>query len=279
MRVPSMRPIALLLPLLLFCLVLPRGASAQECEHGAQRTATVSMAGVQRVHVIAGSGSLEIRGRPGLSDARASGRACASDAGDLAEIDIRVRRSGSTAEIEVLYPEDRMHFGNRYAYLDLEVEVPQGVAVRVDDGSGTMSLAGTGPAELNDGSGDLSARDIGGRLDIEDGSGGILVARVSGAVRIRDGSGDIEIADVRGSVDVEDGSGSMRIDGVGGSVRLSDGSGDMRVAEVVDDVIVEDGSGSIHVRGVGGDFRVDDDGSGNVSYADVRGRVAVPEYD
>ena len=281
MRIPSLgRGAVLLFPLILFCLVLPRRAAAQECEHAALRSGTLSMDGIQRVRVVAGAGSLELTGVAGAGEVRASGRACASGADDLAEVVIRLRRSGSTAEIEVLYPEDHIQFGNHYAYLNLEVVVPQGVSVRIEDGSGNLTVSGTGRTEVSDGSGNITARDIRGDLRIEDGSGNIDVEGVAGSVGIDDGSGEVEIADARGSVAVEDGSGDVRVRGVGGSVEVEDGSGDIRITQVIRDVrIEEDGSGSIRVEEVGGDFTVDDDGSGSVIHAGITGRVSLPDDD
>lgn len=270
----------LLLPLILFCLVTPRGARAQQCEHEAQRTGSGATGGVERVLVIAHAGSLEVTGRAGATQATARGRACASDADDLAELTLQVRRDGSTLVIEANDPDDNRHMGNHYAYLDLVVEVPQGMAVRIEDGSGDLRVAGVGAAVLHDGSGDLIASDIRGDLRIDDGSGDIEVSNVAGSVEIDDGSGDVEIVDVRGSVGIEDGSGDARVRGVGGSVRVEDGSGEIRIVEVTRDVLIDDdGSGSIRVDGVGGDFTVDNDGSGDVSYTGVQGRVSVPDED
>lgn len=276
---PNRGRIMLALPAALFCLVLPRSAAAQ-CQHEAQRTAAAPTSGVERVVVIAGSGSLEVTGRAGVTQAVARGRACASDADRLREIDIDVRREGSTLVIEALYPDESFRMGNRYARLDLTVHVPEELSLRVEDGSGDASISGVGETRVDDGSGNLAVRDIGGSLTVEDGSGNLEIAGIAGDVEVDDGSGDIRMSDVRGAVRIGDGSGNMRIRGVGGSVRVEDGSGEIRIAEVTRDVLIDDdGSGSIRVDGVGGNFTVDDDGSGGVSYDAVQGRVSVPRDD
>ena len=51
----------------------------------------------------------------------------------------------------------------------------------------------------------------------------------------------------------------------------------MTVARVAGSVVVEDRSGPIREENVDGDFRVTDDGSGSVGFANVLGRVDVPE--
>lgn len=272
------RSIRLLLPALLFCLVLPRGARAQSCEHEARRTATSAMSGVERVHVVSHSGSLEVRGVANATTASASGIACASSADLLDDLRIEARRSGSTLIIEATHPDDGFRMGRTYARIDMVVQVPLGTAAIVEDGSGDVELAGLGATRLEDGSGNVIARDLRGDFIVDDGSGNVEITGVAGSVEIDDGSGDIVVEDVRGSVAVDDGSGDIRIRRVGGSVRIGDdGSGDIRVSEVTRDVLIdEDGSGSVYVDDVGGDFVVRDDGSGTIRHTGVRGRVDVP---
>ena len=271
--------IAALFPMVVFCLALPRGVAAQDCEHSADRSATGSMSGVERVHIIAGSGSLEVVGRAGATALSARGRACTSERDDLEDVRLDVRREGSTLVLEAMYPENHVQFGNYYARLDLDVDVPQGAAVYIEDGSGNLTFSGTGATRVNDGSGELRGSDIRGALIVEDGSGNIDLSGVAGAIEIEDGSGDIEIEQARGAVEIDDGSGEIRVRSAQ-SVRVSDGSGEIRLATITGNVVVdEDGSGSIRVEGVGGNFTVDDDGSGDVSYRDVSGRVSIPDDD
>jgi DUF4097 and DUF4098 domain-containing protein YvlB len=123
------------------------------------------------------------------------------------------------------------------ASVDIEVTIPHGLAIYVDDGSGPMQ--------------------------IED---------VQSDVRIDDGSGSIEVSGAS-SVIVDDGSGSMRIVGVTGDVEVEDGSGDITIQAIGGTVTIDDGSGSIDVRDVEQDLDIVDDGSGSVRIADVRGSV------
>ena len=264
-----------LLPALVFCLGMPRGAAAQRCEHEAQRTATAATSGVERVRIIARAGDLEVTGRAAVSQISARGRACTSDADDLGDLALRVRRDGGTLVLEATQPDHDMHFGNYYAYMDVVVELPQGMPVTIEDGSGNMIVAGVGAARVNDGSGNIRVSDVRGAIVINDGSGEIELSAVGGNADIDDGSGNIEITDVRGDVLIEDGSGNVTARQVTGSVRVDDGSGDIRLADVTRNVEVDDGSGSIRVERVGGDLTVDEAGSGDVSYDDVDGRVSI----
>jgi DUF4097 and DUF4098 domain-containing protein YvlB len=276
---PSGRMLARI-PLVVFCLVLPGRGYAQDCEASADRSATGSLSGVDRVHVIAGAGSLEVTGRAGATALSARGRACVSERNELEDVRLEVRREGSTLVLEAKYPDEHhVQLGNYYARLDLEVNVPEGTAVYIEDGSGNLTFSGTGATRVDDGSGEMRGSDIRGALVIVDGSGNIDLRGVAGAIEIEDGSGEIEIEQARGAVEIEDGSGEIRVRNAE-SVRVSDGSGDIRLADVNGNVVVdEDGSGSIRVEGVGGNFTVDDDGSGSVSYRNVSGRVSVPDDD
>ena len=251
------RVLPTLLATLLFCLVVPRAAAAQRCAHEAERTAAAATSGVERVRIVAHAGDLQVNGRSGAQQVSARGRACSSDAEDLAELTIRVRRDGAALIIEATDPDRDVRFGDHYAYMDLVVDLPQGMPVTIEDGSGNITVTAVGAARVNDGSGDIRMSDVGGAIEIED------------------GSGNIEIEEARGDVEIEDGSGDVGLRHVTGSVRVDDGSGEIRIADVTRSVHVDDGSGSIRVERIGGDFIVDDAGSGDVSHDDVEGRVRV----
>jgi DUF4097 and DUF4098 domain-containing protein YvlB len=109
-------------------------------------------------------------------------------------------------------------------------------------------------------------------LDIDDGSGGIVVEDVAG-VRIDDGSGSIRINRVAGEVKIDDGSGGIEIGEVTGDVDVEDGSGEIDIRKVGGTVTIDDGSGSISVEDVGKDVRIVNAGSGGVDITRVKGRI------
>lgn len=121
--------------------------------------------------------------------------------------------------------------------VDLAVQVPHGIALFVDDGSGSIKVTG-----------------IDSDVSIDDGSGSIRVDQVRSVV-IDDGSGSITVVGVSGDVEIEDGSGSIRVEQVGGGVRIDDGSGGIDVKDVeLDLVIVDDGSGGLDASDVRGEI-------------------------
>jgi len=113
-------------------------------------------------------------------------------------------------------------------------------------------------------------------LDIDDGSGSVVISGMGSNVRIEDGSGSIELGGIAGNVTVEDGSGSIRIHDINGGVEIHDGSGEIDIRHVGGTVRIHDGSGSISVEDLDGDFIVAGDGSGSIHHSGVRGKVDIP---
>lgn len=232
---------------------------ADDCDYEAQREATIDAAGASLIEIEAHAGSLVVEGREGLGQVEARGKACASRESLLDDVRIVTRRSGDRVRIIADVPESRFF---DQAHLDLEVVVPAGVPLRIEDGSGEMRVRAVAGAEIVDGSGEIDVEGVHGDLAIDDGSGSIRVREVTGEVRIEDGSGEIFVRRA-GSVLIEE-----------------DGSGSIDIADVDGDVTVrDDGSGSIDVADVGGDFTVRDDGSGGIHHHGVAGSVSLPRDD
>lgn len=254
--------VAYVTALLMGATALPLAAQgADQCRHEAERSATVDANGARQLVVRAGSGSLRIEGKAGLTAVRVRGRACASSADLLEQIKLSARRDGGGVVVEANRrdEDDGWHFrANEYARLDVVMEVPARMAANIDDGSGSIELDGLGAVEIEDGSGEITGTNLNGDVTIEDGSGEIRLTDVTGRVTIEDGSGEIELENVGGAIDIEDGSGEIEIRGARSGVRISDASG------------------SIDVSDVAGDFVVTNDGSGSIDYDNVRGRVDIP---
>jgi hypothetical protein len=232
-----------------------------DCRYQAERTIQIDASASQRLQVDAGAGALKVVGVEGLTEVRAVGHACASDEGYLEDLQVTVADHSGRLALETHYPEHRGigWRGEDYARIDLTVEVPKGMSVDLSDSSGDLEVSGTGALNIDDSSGSILVRDVGGPVNIDDSSGEIDVSRVEGDVNIEDGSGGIGIRDVQGSVRLEDGSGGIDVANVGRNVTVAD-----------------DGSGSIEVRDVKGDFTVRNDGSGGIRYSGVQGTVSIP---
>ena len=149
---------------------------------------------------------------------------------------LKLEKKRSKAVLDAFFENNNWRFGDSGA-VDLEVSVPHGLDLFIDDGSGPMQ--------------------------IED---------VQSDVEIDDGSGSIEISGAK-SVVIDDGSGYIKIIGISEDVEVEDGSGDIDVRSVGGTVTIDDGSGGIDVSDVEKDLDIIDDGSGSVRIADVRGAV------
>lgn len=239
-------------------------AMADDCRYSRDINFDVAVQGLERLSIDVGAGELSVTGasQPDMIMVRAM--ACADSQRRLDDLDLTQDRRGDRLDIasetgDIGWGSVNL-FGVSYAYIDVNIAMPPGLVIDIDDGSG-----------------DITVRDVSGDFSVDDGAGGIEITRVTGNLRINDGSGDIQVEDVTGSVRVEDGSGDMALYRISGDVHvLDDGSGDIRIETVGGNVTIDDdGSGDIRVRDVAGSFETGDTGSGDVDYSDVRGRVDV----
>ena len=237
-------------------IISPTVLTAQDnCELREEKVLT-EKAG-ESLRLQAGAGKLVITGRSGIDYVRVDATLCASDRERMDALDVSL----DEGKLDTDYPRNGSSgwFGrNRYARIDLVVQVPAGMSLRVDDSSGSVEITGVGDVDLRDGSGSMRLRSVASAV-------------------VEDGSGSLRIEDVAGDVTVEDGSGLLRIRGVGGDVVISDGSGSIEVGAVGGTVRVNGGgSGSVTVRDVDGDLVVTDTRRSRIRFSDIRGVLDLP---
>jgi len=148
-------------------------------------------------------------------------------------------------------------------YFDVTLEVPDRLAMTIDDDSGDLVVQNLAYLTLDDGSGDAVVENIARGAVIVDGSGDLVVRDVGGPLNCTDDSGDLVLEDVVGDVRLDDGSGDLVVRRVGGDVSVDDGSGDLVVTDVGGRVTVRDGSGDILVKDAGS-VEIPQSGSGDV---------------
>ena len=146
------------------------------------------------------------------------------------------------------------------AKIDLTVEVPKNINVKIDDGSGSIFVTG-----------------IATNLKIVDGSGSIEILMIAGPVSISDDSGKIELTDITGNIEVKDGSGMINISRVKGNVYIVDGSGSMTIKDIDGNLTITDGSGSIEIGDVTQNVFIEEAGSGTLDIDGVKGKVITRE--
>jgi len=225
---------------LVLCVVLAGAVSAFETT----KTLNLPAQGITRLDIRAGAGSLAVTGREGLAAIEVRAEVVAPDVRDKDmeeyirdRVELTLEKRGDVAVLvgRIRDSGRLFHFGED-ARIDLTVTVPKTMALDIDDGSG-----------------DLVVEDLAAAVRIEDGSGSISVVRVAGNVRIDDGSGGLEVSDVTGDVTIDDGSGEVRVRRVGGTVTLDDGSGGIDIEDVEKDVrLINTGSGGVDVSRVKG---------------------------
>jgi len=240
-------------------LALPLTALAwDDCKFAAERRGGIDTTGAERVEILARAGDLTVRPAAGPA-LGAAGRACASQQKFLDQTQLHVRREGNVIVVHVQTPDDMSGIGIFYAYLDLQVVVPEGLPVVITDSSGDMSLEGVRVVRVTDSSGDILARRLPADVEIEDSSGDIRVEDAAGSVRVSDSSGDIVIR----------GANSVHVP--------QDSSGDMSIERITGNVLIDqDSSGDVNVSEVGGNVELRADGSGQVRVVDVKGTVRLP---
>src|SRR5690606_10816349 len=106
-----------------------------------------------------------------------------------------VRREGNEILVETTLPQNDdggWTWGrNQYAYLDLQLALPDNLPVQAIDSSGDAEFSDLASLEVEDSSGDLEIERIGGALVVGDSSGDLEIEG-AGSLRLRDSSGDVE---------------------------------------------------------------------------------------
>ena len=208
------------------------------------RELSADAAGASVLNIDAGPGSLDIRGASGANEVQVTAVIKVDSRNDdkaqkivAEDVVLELERRGDRIE---LVSDVRDGWMGQDISIALEVTMPAGLALQVDDGSGSLTI-----------------EDVSADVRVDDGSGSIKIRNV-GPLRIDDGSGSIDVVNVMGDASIIDGSGSIKIRGVAGSVTIDDGSGSINVSDVERDLIIEDdGSGSLNVSNVRGKVEQD----------------------
>lgn len=249
--------------LLLLALLSPGLAWASDCEHSQDRSLTLDLDGVRSIRIEIGAGELRLA-PAGAAGSRFGARACASSPDLFGQLTLEQRREGD--RLVIVANREGYSIGwnmPRYAYLDIDAQLPAELAYEVKVGSGDAEVAGLSRLWADVGSGDLAVRDIAGLFEIEVGSGEVVAAEIGELRADSVGSGGLEVSGVRGNALVRDiGSGDVDLRRVGGNVEIASiGSGDADIDEVT------------------GDLRVSEIGSGDVSPSRIGGRTDLPAED
>jgi hypothetical protein len=226
----------------MFTASLANAASGDEYQE--VRDLNLDASGISTLEIEAGAGSLEVIGVSGANEIVVTATIQVPEGDeDKARKEIKsllvlsLEKAGDRAVLTGYFKSGFMNFGDS-PHVQLEVRVPEGLNLKIDDGSGS-----------------------------------IVLENVAGNIEVADGSGSISMTNVGGNVEIDDGSGSISVEGVRGDLVIGDGSGSIKVREVAGSVTVDDGSGSINVSDVEQDLIIEEDGSGSLDFSNIGGRV------
>lgn len=247
--------------LLALFLMFPAAAmaSGDRCDFHAERRFDLDLSGVRQIRFTTGAYELEVAGN--ASNARVESKACASDQDTLDGLVVTQRKDGDV--LTVALGDDSRHWGrgSRYSELKVSANVPAGMPVRIEVGSGTARVRHVASLDSMVGSGQLQGDDI------------------KGAVKTKVASGSARLGDI-GPLTVDSvASGELRVRQIGGDATLGPvASGSLQVSGVSGSVTARGvASGSLDVRDVKGGLSVARKGSGEVAYSAIGGKVDVPE--
>lgn len=229
---------------IVMAMFLASFANAAWTDYSEVRDLKLNTKGIDRLEIDAGAGSMEVKGIVGLDSIVVKATVIVPDADEddamkVIEKKMKLslhRANDDSAQLDSWFENGFLGKGSS-ARIDLEINLPAGIAVNIDDGSGSIDVT-----------------DVEADVSIDDGSGSIDLQNVA-SVNIDDGSGSIGISNATGDVSIIDGSGSINVRSVGGSVTIDDGSGGINVSDVEQDLIIVD------------------DGSGGVRFSEIRGAV------
>lgn len=218
----------------------------------------LSAKGIDELDIDCGAGFLKVYGRENLKEIKVEAEIVVKG-GNVKSvikkyIKLSLKKRGRSAVLVSQVDWNGASSLFRSAVINLTVTIPKNIDLKVDDGSGSMEIAGiTGDLKVDDGSGSMKIKDITGVLEVEDGSGSITISEIKGNVDIDDSSGEMDAKDIQGDISIKDGSGSIYVRDIGGNVTVRDGSGSININGVEKNVnILRSGSGDLNIQNVKG---------------------------
>lgn len=139
--------------------------------------------------------------------------------------------------------------GGVEAAADIELQVPNGVVVRLHLGVGDVDVRGVnGDVAVDVHGADLVVTDTKGTLTLDTGSGSASITNANGLISLDTGSGDVIAKNITSDgFIVDSGSGEVTVDGcLCSKVSIETGSGDLRVRDMTaKSLALDTGSGEV----------------------------------
>lgn len=179
-----------------------------------------------RLVITNGAGKVAIRrGEEGMISVAATKRASGFGI-DPEKMQIGYDQRGDTLNIFTQVSWNIFQFGLRS--VDFEITVPASCDIQVENGSGRIVVQGAeGDIRLRTGSGGIEAYDLQGQIVIKTGSGGMKLGNLQGNMLVTTGSGGVQGNELRGPLSLTTGSGGVVLKQslLAGTARIFTGSG------------------------------------------------------
>lgn len=160
--------------------------------------------------------------------------------------------------------------GGLEAAADIELQIPNGVSVRLNIAVGEIELRNVdGDIAASTAGGNMIVSDAKGTITLDTGSGAASLTNVSGLISLETGSGEVTAHNLSGDgLIIDSGSGGVTLDGCACSkVSIETGSGNLRVTDMTTRTLsLDTGSGDVvlGLRNSPQDVTIDS-GSGSVT--------------
>jgi DUF4097 and DUF4098 domain-containing protein YvlB len=142
-----------------------------------------------------------------------------------------------------------------------------GVTVSASSEGGPVSVSGVATADIDSGSGTVTASDVQGLLTVTS-QGGDITASGAGSASLDSGSGNISASSIPGTLNITSEGGTIDVHGTG-SATIDSGSGLVNASAVLGSLAVTSAGGGINIAGVRGATL--ESGSGDVVARSVDG--------
>lgn len=125
-------------------------------------------------------------------------------------------------------------------------------------------------AKIETQGGNVSADNIGGRLEASSGGGSLKLDDIGGNIKGETGGGTIDVGNSGGQLDLETGGGSIHVASAKGKIQAQSGGGSVEIINGLQGATIETGGGSINVRQCQGKVKAST-GGGGIELGDVGG--------
>lgn len=249
-----------------------------ECAHTAPRGLALELDGVRQVRFAVGPHTLRIDAAAN-GNGQLDGRACASRAELLADLQVSQQRQGDTLVVTLSQAKSTsINWGigkGRYAWLDMGVTLPAGLPVEVGVASGDVIARNLPSLVANVASGDLEAEAIAGAVQLKLASGDAELRQI-GSLDAAVASGDLEVRKASGAVALTVASGDVELQDTGAITVSRLASGDVEILGVQGGLAIGTiGSGEVKARNINGAVSIDTIGSGEITLQQVAGPVTI----